>query len=96
MGEKTFFFLFSHSRTFPFLEVARGEKVVGKMDGDQKVKLENNDVGVGGDHMTITVIQQGQSRTNFACKVYVLSSGTFVREPCLRFGNVCSVESGRD
>ena len=45
--------------------------------GEHKVKLENNDGGVGDEHITITVIQEGQSRTNLACKVYVLCSRTF-------------------
>ncbi len=39
------------------------------------------------DHITITVIQQGQSRTSLAGKVHVLCSRTFVLEPCLRFEN---------
>jgi hypothetical protein len=45
--------------------------------GDQKVKPENNDGGVGDENITITVTQEGQSRTNLACKVHVLSSRTF-------------------
>ena len=60
--------------------VARISRSEEKMeDGDQKVKPENNDGGVGNDQITIIVKQQGQSKTYTPLHIREPQKNSFIR-----------------